>query len=97
QSILTSMNPETLGSFIYDATYAYLSELEKSLTVQTEEESPKQLKDLVAEAGIANSEGETAEDYKDILVKRSVEVATDALTPSRLMQFLDLLWMTHLD
>jgi preprotein translocase subunit SecA len=98
QAILSSMNPEHLGNIIYEATYAHL----ESLAKQPQEEGSKSLKEMLLEAGIAKPEmdipeGDYPEEYKDLLVKRGVEAAMDAMTINRLLSIIDLLWMSNLD
>ncbi len=103
QNILTAMNPETLGQIIFDAAYSHLQSIAGPVDQpETEgEEPPKTARQLAAEASIIpleiSADWEAGEDFRDALVKRSVEAAVDPQTTGRLLQLLDLLWMNHLD
>lgn len=87
-SILESMNPENLASVIYDAATAHAKLLE-SLEIEEREKAFK-------EAALGELP-ENLEKEEDMLRKRSLEAALDHMTPSRLLQMLDLLWLNHLE
>lgn len=105
QAILESMNPEMLGKLVFDAAWSHLSgPLSSPAGKENDDEELPEGEDLrkaMADSGIARDEKMddwlSAEDFKDLLAKRSLEVSTDALVKNRLLGILDLLWMNNLD
>lgn len=100
QGVLEAMNPEELGKSIYDAAYAHLL---KFAGPEGQEIAGEELRKLALDAGILTPEAvssgtfEYPEDFKDILVRKSVEISKNPFTLNRTLGILDLLWMTHLD
>jgi preprotein translocase subunit SecA len=103
-AVLTSMNPETLGSVIYDAAFAHAKALEVlPRGEEGEEDIGQMLRKAFETAGITTPSApapETiydAEDLKDVLLKRSLETAVDPAAVTRLLQIMDFLWLSHLE
>ncbi len=102
QEILDSMNPETLGNLIYAAAFAHFSAWQAANLQNPDAENPKTAKEYLAAAGIispgaAVPENGAAEEYKDLLVKRSLEAAVNSMSINRMLGIMDLLWMNNLD
>jgi preprotein translocase subunit SecA len=105
QRILESVNQEEVAKIVSGAAIEYL---EKNIGAQGEVE----LKKIFEEAKIVTKEnqwpieaevkaGELNEDeiekLKELINKRSSEIAGDQMSRSRVLGLLDLLWMNHLD
>ncbi|MEK9158288.1 MAG: SEC-C metal-binding domain-containing protein, partial [Patescibacteria group bacterium] len=105
QRILESVNLEEVAKIVSGASSEYL---EKNLPTQGEVE----VKNIFEEAKITTPEnpwpigaevkaGELNEDerelLKELIQKRSLEIAGDGMTRGRVLGLLDLLWMNHLD
>lgn len=103
KAILESLTPENLANLVYEAAYAHLTARVIPPADREEPEEGKSVRATLAETGILMGDASSvpengiAEDYKDLLVKRSFEAAVDGMTINRLLSILDLLWMTHLD
>jgi preprotein translocase subunit SecA len=108
QEVLAAMSHENLANIIFNAAYAHIEELwSQSMDPRhdfdaAKEESEKFTKMLQA-VGIVNEKHplpqdiNSAEDLKDMLVKRCMEAALDPATLQRMLSILDLLWMSHLE
>ncbi|MBI2033854.1 MAG: preprotein translocase subunit SecA, partial [Candidatus Liptonbacteria bacterium] len=105
QRILTSVNREDVAKIVSGASSEYL---EKNIRALGEVE----LKKIFEEAKLLTNEnqwpigaevkaGELNEDeiekLKELIQKRSLEIAGDQMSRSRILGLLDLLWMNHLD
>ena len=102
QKILESMNNEDVTGLIFDAGKEYMEnnlfgEGREAPSVPEEE-----LRKVFDEAGITNKENiypekEDFETLSEFLKKRSGDISNDPLSKGRLLNILDLLWMSHLE
>lgn len=102
QKILESMNKEDVSALILEASKEYLENNffgeERGLPSVPEEN----LRKMFEEAGLTGKENpypdvSDLETLLEFLKKRSSEASNDPISKSRLMNILDLLWMSHLE
>ncbi|OGZ00253.1 MAG: preprotein translocase subunit SecA [Candidatus Liptonbacteria bacterium RIFCSPLOWO2_01_FULL_52_25] len=98
--IISAMNKPTLTDMIFNATFAHFEQL---LLQQTPEGEPLDVKKIFAEANIfskeqiANGKEFSGDELREILQKKSEEIAGHPMAANQLLGILDMLWMTHLE
>jgi preprotein translocase subunit SecA len=98
--ILSAMNKEALAKLISDATLAHFENL---ILQATPEGEPIDVKKAFGEAGIMSREQATSgkefspEELREVLAKKSEEIAAHPMAANQLLGILDMLWMTHLE
>lgn len=103
QQILTSITREQLGQVVFEAAHGCLMHASGGVQENGEPITIEDLKSGMEKAGIATAErpvpegAEQPEDLEEFLRTRSLEVAHDPQTFTRVLQILDMLWMNHLD
>ena len=102
QKILESMNREDVTELIFDAGKEYM---ENNLFGEGREApsvTEEELRKVFDEADITNKENpypekDDFETLSEFLKKRSGDISGDPLSKGRLLNILDLLWMSHLE
>lgn len=106
--ILECLNKEKLAELVFTAASASLEKLMAAIETQQPAEGTEKpdLEKIFKEAGIidknfqfpiSNFQEATAENFKNFLKKRALDVSEDPQTKNRILGILDALWMNHLE